>query len=286
MKKLFFIIFITINIYANDAFIKPLELKNSLGDKNLVIVDVSSDYEKSHIVDALSFNVDALTHTKGYNALIQKDEIEELLRELGINNSSKVVIYGRNTDIDIKNSTFLAFVLISHGFVNVSILDGGYMAWVFEYDILTSVEDTEIEVEDANLSLKDTNISVGYDYIKNNKNILLVDARYPQKYYGISDKDDDNYLGHIPKAKNSHYAYKFLKDKSLRSQDELNEIYIDGLGLGAKKDIVVYADNAKDASVEWYIIYSYMGFKDAKLYYNSYYEYVEWDFKTERFKWE
>jgi len=277
MKRIFFLLITVVNIYAYDAFVNSKELKNALDDKDLVIIDVSESYKKSHIKGSLSFNVDSL-------GTFDKQDIQDKFRDIGIKNDSHVVIYGRNTKGDIKNSAYLAYVLISFGFEDVSILDGGYMAWVFEYDSLTTPR--EPDAQEGDVLLQDTNISVGIDYIKRTKDAKLIDARSPPLYYGVSDKKEEKYIGHIAGAKNSYYAYKFLKDNTLRSQNELVEIYKDGLELDETSKIIVYGDSVKDAAVEWYIIYKHMGYKNAKLYHNSFKEYVDLGLKTERFKWE
>jgi len=283
MKKLLFIFLAFVNIYASEAFIKPSTLKDSLDNKDLVVVDVSESYKKSHIIGAVSLNVRTLLQEAPSTTLASKEELEDIFRSLGISTGSKVVIYGRNTQKDIKNSAFLAFVLIAHGFENVSILDGGYMGWVFDYDWFTTRE--EIEPQEGDLKLIDTNTSINlHDLHKNGS--ILVDTRDPQAYYGIEKNSDDRTIGHIPKAKNSYFAYKFLKDKTLRSLEDLEKIYADGLKLKKKDEIIVYGNNCFDASVEWYIIYHKLGYKNAKLYYNGFSEYIDSKEETERFKWE
>lgn len=284
MKKIFFLILITINIYANDPFITAKTLKSILDDQNLVLIDVSDSYKKSHIIGAQSLDVGLLQKDELYSPLIDNEDMQELFRWMGINNDSNIVIYGRSNNKDLENAAFLAYVLISKGFENVSILDGGYMTWVFEYDVYTTINEPEVDIGLG--SLEDQNLSVDFSYIKESKDIFFIDARFPQKYYGISNKEDDIYIGHIPGAKNSYYAYKFLRDKTLRPQNELDEFYKEGLDIDKASEIVVYANNPKEAAVEWYIIYKYLGYKNTKIYYNSFVEYVDWELKTERFKWE
>jgi thiosulfate/3-mercaptopyruvate sulfurtransferase len=278
MKRIFFLLITIINIYAYDAFIDSKSLKDVLEDKDLVLIDVSDSYKKSHILGSVSFDVDSL-------GSFEREDLQDKFRDIGITNESHVVVYGRNTNNDIKNSAVLAYALISFGFEDVSILDGGYMAWVFEYDSLTTPKATE-DIQEGDVVLKDTNILVDISYIKNTKDARLIDARSPQVYYGISDKKDEKYIGHMSGAKNSYYAYKFLKDKTLRPQNELDEIYKDGLELDGQNDIIVYGESTKDAAIEWYIIYKQMGYTNAKLYHNSFKEYVDLGLKTERFKWE
>ncbi len=208
------------------------------------------------------------------------------MSDLGIDNDSKVVIYGRNTDADIKNSSYLAYILISNGFQNVSLLDGGYMSWVFEYDLLVNKVDSEAD-DEGNIKLIPQNISVDAKYIKDNiPNLTLIDAREAPYYFGTKMVKNINMQGHIQNAKSSSYKDKFLKDGTIRPDDELEDIYLNGLELNKDDEIVVYGESVYDAVVEWYIIYQKMGFKNAKLYEKSLLEYDALKYKSIRFKWE
>ncbi len=79
----------------------------------------------------------------------------------------------------------------------------------------------------------------------------------------------------------------FLRDSTLRDDKELNEIFLYGHGLKSNDEIIVYADDAVTASMEFYILYKHMGFKNTKLYEASL---LEWgntlDLPMTRFKWE
>lgn len=287
MKKLILLFVIFLHTYAGDAFINTNELRIIMNDTNLTIIDVSGSYKKSHIDGAQSFNVrKILEEDEPYFAQVSLSQLEKYLSELGINNNSKVVIYGRNTDEDIKNSAYLAYVLISNGFENVSILDGGYMAWVFEYDLL--VNKTNVEIDDeGDINLIPKNISVDAKYLKENigRNFIL-DARATPYYYGTKIAKNIKTQGHIPQAKSSFYKNKFLKDGTIRSDDELNDIYIHGFRLSKDDNIIVYGESVYDAVVEWYIVYQKMGFKNAKLYEKSFLEYDALNYEGVRFRWE
>ncbi len=80
---------------------------------------------------------------------------------------------------------------------------------------------------------------------------------------------------------------KFLRDGTLREQKELDEIYIYGHELKISDEVIVYGDTVFSASMEFYILYKQMGFKNAKLYEASL---LEWgnalDLPITRFKWE
>ena len=141
MKYLLILAISIFKLSAFDAFITPSELKMSLSDKNLIIIDVADSftYKKSHIKDAIHADVSKfVNHESPYSLMNPVEVIQNELKELGINRDSKVVIYSHNTEEGVLNSSYAALILLYSGFENISILDGGYMAWVFENELLTS----------------------------------------------------------------------------------------------------------------------------------------------------
>jgi thiosulfate/3-mercaptopyruvate sulfurtransferase len=214
--------------------------------------------------------------------------IERELRFLGINNNSKIIIYNHNTNKGLSKSTLLAFIILYSGHDNVQILDGGYMEWVFENQILTSLNLPK-DKKSGNFKIKPRkNLLADIEYIKNlSSRIKLFDARSPDEYYGITKSHDINQLGHIAHASSSYYKYKFNSDMTVRNMDDLNEIYFQGYTLSSYDGAVVYSDNIFNASIEWYLLYKHMGFQNTKLYQRSL---LEWgnDSKNNlvRFKWE
>ncbi len=291
MKYLLILTISFLNLLAFDAFITPSELRNSLNDKNLIIIDVAdySIYKTSHIKGAIHADISKFIDKQSKYSLMNSPQIiQSELRKLGINRDSKVVLYSHNTQEDILNSSYAAFILIYSGFENISILDGGYMAWVFEYELLTSslIPDSK---EEGNLVVKpNLNILASREHIHNNlATTTMLDTRSPQIYYGIERSDKVTSIGHISFAKSSFYADKFLKDGTIREQDELDEIFIYGHGLRINDEVIVYSDTAIRASMEFYILYKHMGFKNTKLYEASL---LEWgnilNLPMTRFKWE
>jgi len=280
-------------LLASEAFMTPNELKNSFEEKNLIIIDVAdaSLYKEGHIKGAINFDIANLIDKdeKNKHSLMASTEvIQEELRELGINDNSKVVIYSHNTDKGFLDSSYLAFILIYSGFENLSILDGGYMAWVFEHERLTSNEKPDSK-ESGNIVVNPQNhLVVNRDFVKEAlASTTILDARSPQLYYGIERSSNIEAIGHISFAKSSFYKDKFLKDYTLRDKNELDEIYLFGHGLNHNDNIIVYSDNPFSASMEFYILYKYMGFKNTKLYEASL---LEWgntkNLPMTRFKWE
>nr|WP_321267520.1 rhodanese-like domain-containing protein [uncultured Sulfurimonas sp.] len=292
MKYLLLLSISFFTLFASDAFITTNELKNILEDKNLIIIDVADAtlYETSHIKGAISADVQKfVSDGKDKKALINSTEIiQDELRELGINEDSKVVIYSHNQQNGILNSSYLAFILLYSGFENVSILDGGYMAWIFENERLTSTQQFQAENEGNIVVKPNKNLTIDKDYVQNAlASSVILDARSPQLYYGTQRSDNIRNVGHISYSKSSFYMDKFLRDNTLRTMHELDEIYLYGHELNQNNEVIVYAEDAFSASMEFFILYKHMGFKNTKLYEASL---LEWgndlDLPMTRFKWE
>ena len=293
MIKYFLILtLIALNSFAFDAFIKPSELKDALNDKNIIILDVSdhATYRVSHINHAINFDISTLIpkEENPYMLMDKAQNVQAKLKDLGINTNSNVIIYSHNREKGILDSSYLAFILIYNGFENVSILDGGYMAWIFQNELLISTQKFTPE-DDGNFEFhQNKNLLVDMNYVEQNPaNALIFDARTTAEYYGVSKSKKIIGIGHIPHAKSNFYKYNFLADGSIRDDEELSEIYLDGYDISKANEMIVYGNNIYDASMLWYIIYQKMGFKNTKLYGASL---LEWGNNTKlpmkRFKWE
>jgi len=293
IMKYFLILSLSIiSLLASEAFINPSELKHSLDDKKLIVIDVAdlAIYKQGHIEGALHCDVNKFIKKENnpYSLMDSTKIIEQELRKLGINQDSKVVIYAYNTQKGILNTSYLAFILLYSGFENLSILDGGYMAWVFENELLTSsIKSTAQDEGNIVVNINPNLLASMEEVHKNLASTPVLDARSAQMYYGTERSTGVATVGHISHAKSSYYGDKFLRDSTLREQKELDEIYIYGHGLKESDEVIVYGDNAFTASMEFYILYKHMGFKNTKLYEASL---LEWgntlDLPMTRFKWE
>ena len=273
-------------------FTSPLKLKKILNHQNTIILDVDdiNIYKKGHIIGAIHVDVSSyITKEQNpYKLMKPESSIKNKIIDLGINKDSKVVIYSHNTKKGILNSSYLAFVLITFGFENVSILDGGYMAWVFENERLVSSKRSKSKDDGNFLPQKNHNVIASQKYILDNlSNITMLDAREAKYYYGTHKSKKIKEFGHISGAKSSYYGDKFLIDSTLRKKNELNDIYYKGHKLKQNDNIVVYADNVFKASMEWYVLYKVMRFQNTKIYEASLLEYFnEKNNPKSRFIWE
>ena len=290
MRLMFIPLFFCTALFANEGFISVDELKNNIDNPNYVILDISDSqtYRHGHIKHAILTNVeDFRENVASYSLMKKPAEVQKLARGLGINDNSIIIIYGHSNQKDLLKESYLALALLVNGAKNISILNGGYLAWTFESNILSSTSISS--VKDGNFtSVYNPNILVNLEYMKNNLGkVPMLDARATDIYYGISPSKGLKRLGHIKGAMSSFWNDKFLKDETLRNDNELKELFLEGYNLKKDDEVISYCTSGMEASMNWYILYSYFGLKNAKLYDASM---REWgnrdDTPMERFKWE
>ncbi len=264
-----------LHLNASSAFITVSELKEQFNSKELIIIDVATSdiYATSHIDGALNIDVAQLSRSSEKGTVVSsQDKIQQELSTLGINENSHVVIYSHNINKSILDSSFLAMILISHGFSNVSILDGGFLSWIFENELLISNKKVTLSKETTFKFKKIENLFINSQYIQNNLNATIIDSRSEQHYFGLKRSDKSERVGHISSAISSYYKNNFLVDSSLRNSDDLNKIFTIAMNLENQSNIIVYSDTIYTASVNWYILYHHMGYKNTKIYEASFYE--------------
>lgn len=291
MKTLFLILFATLTLGANEAFISADNLESLLKEKNnIVLLDVGSeeDYKKGHIPGAQHTAISKWRKKVAMHNLLREDsELVTEMRKLGINDDSHVIIYGHNKKKEALMSSYIALALISQGMKNVSLLDGAYGEW--EYDEERPIQLKVTPIKKGNFTPHvDRNFIVDKTYVKNHINkIPMLEARPPQFYYGTLRSQGVKRYGHIPGAMSSNWKDKFTLDQMLKSDKILNEIFVDGYNLKKDKEVLLYCTGGLEASMNWYILSQKLGFTDAKIYDASMREWGNLkDTPITRYKWE
>lgn len=254
---------------ASTAFISSTELEAKLHDKTLVILDVTDEqtYMSGHIPNAVRADAGAFRHqVEKYQLMNSPDEVQAVAQSLGINNDSDIVIYGHGKDKELLKASYIALSLIANGAKKISILDGGYNEWLFEYKEVTSTKAPTI-TQGNFISKFNPDILVDLKYVKDRiGNVPMLESRPPRFYYGEQQSEGVRRLGHIPQAMTSFWKDKFNPDETILDKKELQEIYIKGHKLDPNKEVIIYCTGGLEASMNWYIAYKELGFKKAKLY--------------------
>ena len=269
MKTLFLILLASLSLFASKAFISPAELESKLNNKNIVLLDVTDEatFKQEHIPHAVRVNAGGLRkQVKTYKILKSPKEIQKIARSLGINNNSEIIIYGHEKIKELIKSSYVAVALIANGAKNISILNGGYDEWTFEYPELTSKKD--FKPKEGNFVSKfNPNILVDLNYVKNNMNkIPIIESRPSRYYFGDALSKGVRRPGHIPNAMTSFWGDKFNADKTVIEKKELESIFLKRHKLNPDEPVIIYCTGGLEASMNWYIAHQVLGFKKAKLY--------------------
>ncbi|MBD3825221.1 MAG: hypothetical protein IE916_12065, partial [Epsilonproteobacteria bacterium] len=212
----------------SQGFISPQELNDILYDQNTLLLDVGSKsaYQESHIPGARFIDIDSFYRSVDSNEppklLIAK--AADTLSSVGVKPSSHAVIYFHNIDKELGKATLLAYLLLKSGVESVSILDGGYLSWIFEHELLatTQMPSANSHTEMLDIVLDDL---ITIDEILDRNTYILLDSRPTPQYFGVQKARGVKLLGHIPSAQSSFYGDKFLSDGTLRERAELEMMF-------------------------------------------------------------
>ena len=130
----------------------------------------------------MSMYLNSVKKVKTYQLIKSSQEVQKIARSLGINNDSEIVIYGHGKSKELLKSSYVALTLITNGLTKVSILDGAYSDWLFEYQTLTSTDIPQVKKGDF-VAKYNPNILVDLSYVKDSINkIDMIESR-PKKVF-------------------------------------------------------------------------------------------------------
>ena len=270
MKSFLLVLLVTLSLYAHDAFINSTQLKQKLHSNDLVLIDTTDikTFKKGHIPSAVQVDISKFRYwvDKTYLLMRSSSEIQDVARALGINQDSEVILYGHNKDKEYLKASYIALALITNGFTNVSILNGGYGDWQYEYEDIISKK--MLSVKKGNFKSKfNPSIVVNLEYVKAHiGKVPMIEARPKVYFTGERKSKGVRRLGHITGASSSFWRDKFNLDDTLKSDKKLNSIFLGKNKLNPDKEVIAYCTGGLEASMNWYILTQHLHYKDVKLY--------------------
>jgi len=269
MKFFLLLITTTLLLSASNAFINVEDLKKEMTLHPVVLLDTTDiqTFKLGHIPVAQHVDLaDFRHHEKKYQLINSSKKIQKIAKRLGINNNSRVVLYGHNKPKELLKASYIALAFIANGLENVSILNGGYDDWVFSFPGFISQETTKIKKGDF-VAKFNPNILVDLEYVKAHiGKTPMIEAR-PLRYFNAQAQSSGvRRLGHIAQAKSSAWSNKFDNDHCIKSNKELEEIYLNKNGLNPKEEVITYCTGGLEASMNWFILYKHLHFTDVKIY--------------------
>jgi len=270
MKHILIIAALAASVFSMEALVPAAWLQAKTGDKNLVIVDISDRevYEKEgHISSAVHTTIEEWRSNNGtFLAVRPAAEIEKVMRKMGIDNDSTVVIYSRiQTPKDFLKTSYLYWVMKYYGLENVGLLDGGLNQWIREKRAVTTALPTP---ESGSFAAKADPARVAdRAYVASRiGKTPMIDARPPEFYFGIENSPGVKRSGHIEGAMSYFWKYSVDAEYRLKTPEELASLFADGLGLKKEKEVIVYCTGGLETSYNYFVLSGVLGYTNVKLY--------------------
>ncbi|MBT5231888.1 MAG: sulfurtransferase [Methylococcales bacterium] len=252
--------------------VSPEELKAKMGEKNLILVDLSLQniYNNGHIPNAVRLNFPSILyqHDNCDCDIPSDSELSRAMAVLGLRPEHHVVAYDRQGG---PMATRFLWTLEALGHTNYSYLNGGLSAWkAAKFD----VSEKEYFKESTNYIAKRTDTGmVTKDEILSrldDDDTVLLDVRLEEEF--------DNELlmcdrgGRIPGAKHMNWedAVDVDNHATFRPDEELQKM-LDDRGITKDKNVIVYCQTHTRSSHTFYVLKK-LGYENLTAYPAAYSE--------------
>jgi thiosulfate/3-mercaptopyruvate sulfurtransferase len=254
-------------------------LAASLADPHLLVLQLgrdSSAYLAGHIPGARFLSLGAIVTERGGIPAELPDValLERVLRDAGVSNNSRLVLYG-----DLFSVMRMFFTLDYLGMAGrVSVLNGGLPAWQTAGHPVTREPPTgsrgSFEARPQPGLLVDAAWVAGH---LNDSTVVLLDARSPEEWSGQEAGEGVSRSGHIPGSADVYWRRMLEAREPARFEDGavLREL-LDRAGVSPPKTVVTYCRIGVQSSVVYFVA-RYLGY-EPRLYDGSF---VEWSRRTE-----
>jgi len=260
----------------------------NLDNENVVLIDLRNKIDKGSYETYLDGHIPSSLHSDylkdGWRVgrddvvglLPTEADFEALARKLGVSAGSHVVLIPagvNSTDFGSSARAYWTFKVFGHD--KVSILNGGYAAWVAAYP---GQIETGAPVAPAPGDFVARFQPQGYvsmeqvaALVESKGKTTLLDGRNEAQFYGEAKHPKATNPGRIPGAQMlfQETAYDVETNK-LKSVDELQTLYA---AVDAGQPVISYCNTGHWAATNWFVLSEVLGRKDVKLYDGSM---VEW----------
>lgn len=261
-------------------FVSTQWLAEHLNDKDIIVLQVGftrNEYKYGHIPTArfLWFNSLAPSTHDFSTEMPSLPDAKNVLEQLGINNSSKIIVVFAGQNVATTMRMLLALTYFGFG-DHIALLDGGLEMWKLEG---RTVSRETPEVKRTILSVKIvSDVITDADWIKqnlSNPRVTIVDARTKNFYDGNGGGIARQ--GHIKGAKSVVFNTVMDSTNKIKSAAELQKLF-DSAGVAKGTTVVTYCHVGQQATLVYYVA-KYLGY-DAKVYDGSF---EDWNMRDESY---
>ena len=235
-------------------------LASHLKAPDIVIVDASwhlpnvarnahAEYLAERIPGAVFFDIDEISDTTSPypHMLPSPEKFASRMRKMGIGDGKRVVVYD---SYGLFSAARVWWMLRVFGKEDVAVLDGGLKKWKAEARALE--DGPPIKPQDRHFTARFNSLMVR-DKAEMQKALAagtqVADARGPGRFTGAEPEPRPGLRGgHMPGARNVHYAKLVNEDGTLKSPDEIRAVFA-GSGIDPTKPVVTSCGSGVTAAV-------------------------------------
>ena len=277
--------------YANpNALVETDWVASHRDDPTIRILEVSVDpaaFHQGHIPGAVALDWFKDLEEHPIRDIASRAKIERLLGEVGVANTTQILLYGDN------HNWFAAYaywLLKYFGHRDVRLMNGGRRKWSDEGRPLTK-EAARVSPATYRARDPDTSIRALREYViavvgAAGRSLLetghihryLVDVRTPQEFSGELlalphlPQEGAYRGGHIPGAVNIPWEETIAPNGTFKSADELRKVY-ERRRITADKEIIVYCRIGERSAHTWFVLTELLGYPNVRNYDGSWVEY-------------
>lgn len=239
-------------------------------DPKIVTVDIRKveDYKAGHIPNAVNIFVNtwAITAGKLRNQVPPVDDLADIISSAGISADSKVVVVGNaNNPPNRSGITRVAWTLQLAGIENVAVLDGGWEKWTAEKKPV-STDAVKPKASNFQPKLNKSMPALKDDVKAAIGKAVIVDARDRDFYEGKKKLDFVARTGRIKSAVNLPSMAAYTPNGTFKDKKELADMAAKVVGSDLSRNIIVYCDTGRLASVWAYLLKDVLGYKNVRMY--------------------
>ena len=274
--------------YANvEAMVSVAELAKALGAPTLVLLDVrpADRFELGHIPGAHDLDRSDYSRSDEIPGLSRSGaKLQELLRDLGVQKGSTVVLYGDGGPEPYR----LWWTLRSVADFDTRVLDGGLQGWKTAGHYVAGGDGLEVVPGDVALGAPESPPIQHWletsAFISQHPGALLIDTRSAIEFSGSEQHPKATRAGHIPGAAHLDWV-EVLRDPDadhrLRPPAELRELFATR-GVADATPVVTYCQSGTRSAAVYFALFQ-LGFsaEDTLNYDGSWAEYSRLDLPLE-----
>lgn len=270
------------------GFVNSDWLEKNQAEVKIIDIRKADEYREGHVPGAINIMYGALAIKNNNldNEMPQADDLADILNAAGLTAKSKVVVYNKVDNImERANMTRIAQTLIYAGIANVTVLDGGWNKWIADKKAVVK-ETVATQPGNENFTFNNKIVVEQKYVLERHGKALLVDTRDPEFFFGSAKLPFVERFGRIKGAVLLPSSWAFSKEGTFRPVDELQKYVTGVIGNDKNREIIVYCDSGRLASVWWFMLSQVFGYKNIVMYDGSSQDFMKNpNFPIDQFRW-